>query len=281
MALELDAVRRIAGMLATVVAILGVYWLLLFIAQRSMLFQPPGIAGAPARPADARQIWLATSAGEVEAWYLPPLTVAAGPAPLLLFAHGNAELIDFWPAEFEEPRRRGVSVLLLEYPGYGRSQGRPSQRTISAATLAAYDWALRQPGIDPNRIVGYGRSVGAGAVCTLIGERQLAGIVLESSFTSVRAFARRYGAPAFLVRDPFDNLAALREYDGPVLVVHGARDDVIPTEHGRALAAAAPRAELYIADCAHNDCERPWERVTSFLARHGLLQGEREADVRS
>ena len=68
------------------------------------------------------QIWLNTSFGRVEAWYLPAIEPAPERAPLLLFAHGNGELIDYWPEEFDEPRRWGAGVLLVEYPGYGRSE---------------------------------------------------------------------------------------------------------------------------------------------------------------
>src|SRR5918997_6390473 len=89
------------------------YWGVLFAAQRAILFPAPSLAGAPARPADAKQIWLETPSGRVEAWYLRPLGVLTDPAPLLVFTHGNAELIDYWPLEFHLPRRWGLAVLLL------------------------------------------------------------------------------------------------------------------------------------------------------------------------
>jgi hypothetical protein len=72
---------------------------------------------------------------------------------VLLFAHGNGELIDHWPAEFDEPRSWGMAVLLVEYPGYGRSAGFPAQPTIAAAMAAAYDWIRTQPSLDANRII--------------------------------------------------------------------------------------------------------------------------------
>lgn len=256
-----------------IAALLAAYWSLLLLAQRSLLFPAPAAAGAPARPADAEQLWLATAAGSVEAWFLPPTAPAAAPSSLILFTHGNGELIDFWPAAFDEPRRWGVAVLLVEYPGYGRSPGHPSETTITQAVLAAYDWARARPGIDPRRIVAYGRSVGGGAACRLAARRPLAALVLESTFTSVRSFARGFGAPAFLVRDPFDNLAAVREYGGPLLLLHGSRDDIIPPGHSRVLAAAARQAELHLLPCGHNDCPREWPLIQTFLERHGLLPG--------
>lgn len=101
-------VQKVAiGGALVAVGLLAVYWTLLFFAQRSILFPAPPLAGAPPRPADAEQIWLTTSFGRVEAWYLPAIRSESGPSPLLMFSHGNAELIDYWPEEFDEPRRWG------------------------------------------------------------------------------------------------------------------------------------------------------------------------------
>jgi fermentation-respiration switch protein FrsA (DUF1100 family) len=189
---------------------------------------------------------------------------------LLLFGHGNGELIDYWPGEFREPRTWGMAVLLVEYPGYGRSAGRPSERAIRDAFVAAYDWAAAEHDIDADRIVGYGRSLGGGAVGRLSLERSLAALIFESAFSSTRPFARGFGAPGFLVRDPFDNVEALRAFDGPALVIHGARDEVIPVTHGRTLASAAG-VPLHELACGHNDCPRAWPLIEQFLADNDLL----------
>jgi pimeloyl-ACP methyl ester carboxylesterase len=253
------------------VAIVLAYWGLLFLMQRSMLFPAPAIAAAPLRPVDARQVWLATAAGRVEAWFLPARSAAHVRGPLIIFCHGNGELIDLWPAAFEEPRRWGVHVLLVEYPGYGRSPGQASEATTTQAVVAAYDWARGRPGIDEERIVAYGRSVGGGVACQLAARRPIAALVLESTFTSVRSLARRYLAPAILVREAFDNLAVVRQYRGPLLLLHGSLDDTIAPRHSRALAAAAHQAELHLLPCGHNDCPRQWPLVHGFLKRCGLL----------
>jgi uncharacterized protein len=169
------------------------------------------------------------------------------------------------------PRAWGVGALLVEYPGYGRSTGLPSERSIVEAMLAAYEWALQQPGVDPKRIVAYGRSLGGGAACALAQRKPVAALILESTFTSVRAFASGYRTPGFLVRDPFDNLATVRQFKGPLLIVHGTRDEVIPVQQARDLAAAAPQSELHLLECGHNDCDKPWPLVEAFLRRNGLL----------
>ena len=247
------------------------YWALLFFAQRSMLFPMPPVAGAPPRPAYAEQVWLNTSFGRIEAWYLPAARSSAIRSPMLLFTHGNGELIDYWPEEFEEPRAWGMGVLLVEYAGYGRSDGAPSQRSIAEGVLAAYDWARQRKETDPARIIPYGRSLGGGAASILAVERPVPGLILESSFSSVAAFASGFGAPNFLVRDKFDSVAALEKFKGPILILHGDRDELVPPSHARVLAAAAGNATLKFLPCGHNDCPRPWAEVRAFLDQHKVL----------
>jgi hypothetical protein len=103
----------------------------------------------------------------------------------------------------------------------------------------------------------------------------VAALVLQSTFTSVRSFAWRYLMPPFLVRDPFDNLAAVRGFTGPVLVIHGRRDGIIPFRHGEALAAAAREGSLVPLECGHNDCPPDWSAyldiLEAFLRGEGLL----------
>ena len=124
-------------------------------------------------------------------------------------------------------------------------------------------------------VVGWGRSLGGGAVCALARERSLAALVLESTFTSVIRMAQLVGLPArfapLLVRDSFDNLTLLRRFTGPVLLLHGERDEIVPPAEATALQAGARAAELHWLPCGHNDCARPWPPVLHFLAAHGLL----------
>lgn len=254
-----------------VIALIAAYWALLFVGQRGILFPAPPLAGAPPRPPDAQAIWLDTPSGRVEAWLLPPIGAWPGPAPLLIFTHGNGELIDHWPEAFDPPRTWGLAVLLLEYPGYGRSGGTPSDRSIREAILAADDWARQRSDLDASRIIPYGRSLGGSPAAMLAAERDTAALILESAFTSARAFARQFYAPGRLVRDALDTLASVKRFDGPVLVLHGEHDEIVPVAHGRALAAASQRADLQLFPCGHNDCPRPWAAVHRFLADHGLL----------
>lgn len=241
--------------------------------EYGMLFPaPPAPAGSPSFDAATRQTVLDTEDGHIEAFLLPGAETGGKPGPLLVYAHGNGELVDFWLEKFGPLRARGVSVLLVEYPGYGRSTGRPSEASIRRAMAAGYDWAIAQPGVDAARVVGHGRSLGGGAVCALGRVRPLAALILESTFTDIEDVASdTLRVPRFLVWNAFDNLAFVREFAGPVLVLHGEADASIPAAHARRLAEAARGAQLELLRCGHNDCPKPWERVVEFLHANGVL----------
>lgn len=246
-------------------ALLG-YYAFLYLVQRRLLYPAPHHASAV--PRDAETVTLSTASGPARAFFLP--AAAPGPAPAIVFLHGNAEQAEDWLTMFGPARKAGLAVLVVEYPGYGASPGHPTETSLTDAGLGAYDWLSRRADVDSTRIVAYGRSLGGGVATRLATRRHVAALVLESTFTSLRAFAARFWAPAFLVRDPFESLAELARYRGPLLVLHGERDDVAPFAQGRALAAAVPGSVFIPMDCGHNDCDRPWPGVLAFLRSHGI-----------
>ena len=261
-----------------VLLLYSVYAGFIFLMQRQIMF-PRGMIPSPSPDAGKvpgrEQIWLDTSYGKVEAWYLPPPRHLQRPGPAVIFAHGNGELIDFWPDELAPFRQMGIGVLLVEYPGYGRSGGSPSQKSITTAFVAAYDRLKQRPDIDPDRIVLFGRSIGGGAVCALAQARPSAALILMSTFINVSAFAKNFLVPPIFVRDPFDNLAVVKTYNGPILFIHGKQDDVIPYRHGLTLYRAAPNGKLLSYDCQHNDCLPGlgtfWQDVEIFLREAAIL----------
>src|SRR5262249_5366546 len=242
-------------------------------AERRVLFPaPPAPTRSPALDSNVEHIWLDIPGGRVEAFLLPSRSPGETSSPLIVYAHGNGELVDYWLRPLTELQSQGFSVLLVEYPGYGRSTGVPSEESIQQALAAGYDWAVSRPRVDPKRVIGHGRSLGGGAVCALARVRPLAALVLESTFTSVRDVAAEvFRVPRFLVSGSFDNLAFVSTYHSPVLILHGESDASIPVAQARRLAAAAPHATLQIMQCGHNDCPRPWATLKAFLDAHGLL----------
>ncbi len=256
------------------------YCCLLFLFQRQILFPRHQIgvgSGLTKKFSGLEEIWLETSFGRIETWLLTPAQDhGSEPSPAVIFAHGNAELIDFWPEELNRFTSFGIGVLLVEYPGYGRSQGSPSQKSIAETFIAAYDALVARKEVDSSRIVLFGRSLGGGAVCALAAKRPSAALILLSTFTSVQSCASNFLVPGFLVLDQFDNLAVVGSYHRPVLVVHGRDDNVIPYKHGVALYQEAQRAEMLTYDCRHNDCPPNWEifwqDMKSFLIRAEIIK---------
>lgn len=240
---------------------------------------PPAAAGRPGavRDAGGEALWIEADGARIEAWFLRSAT--PGAAPLVMYTHGNGELIDFWAEEFAPLRAAGMHVLLVEYPGYGRSRGRPSEGNITATLLAAYDLMARDPRVDATRIVGYGRSLGGGAIAQLAARRPMAALVLESTFTSLADIVRGFGIPDWLIVNRFDTRAALAHYPGPVLLLHGTRDVNIPVAHAHGLQRALPAATLRLLDCGHNDCPRQWELLLGFLAANGVCRKPDEETV--
>ncbi len=238
------------------------YLSILFISQRKMLFpaymiEVPQYAGDTIKSLE--QNWLEMEDGPVETWFLPAQSdndnIAENrKSPVIIFAHGNGELIDFWADEFLYFAKQGISILLVEYPGYGRSKGSPSQKSITKAFVKAYDMMLKRNDIDPEKIVFFGRSIGGGAVCSLARERKPAAIILMSAFINTKSFAGKYLAPGALILDPFDNLKVMEQFKGPALIIHGRHDELIPYDHGLKLHKACKNSKLITYDCGHNNC---------------------------
>ena len=255
---------------------------LLYFFQRQILF-PRRLVPQPSKSdqhiAGLQKFWLNTGFGKVEAWFLPPTSdFSAAPVPAVIFGHGNGELIDFWPATLEGFTRLGIALLLVEYPGYGSSAGTPSQYSIGQTFVAAYDDLVSRKDIDSSRIIFFGRSLGGGAVCALAQRRPPAALILMSTFTSVRSFAKQFLLPAFLVRDPFDNLSVIKNYSGPVLILHGRRDEVIPFTHGQRLHKSVQNGKMIAYEAGHNDCPPDWKvfwrDVEGFLHDIGLIHSD-------
>lgn len=263
--------QSLVWLLALFAGLYALYVLYFFLMQRAILFPThllPPVPAAPAPLAGREILWVTVDGEPVEAWLLWPQADEADEtraAPLLIIGHGNGERIDEWGRAVEPLRGMGYAVLLVEYPGYGRSGGSPSQRSILAAMQMAYDQAVAHPGIDGERVILFGRSVGGAAVALLSQERPSAGMILFSTFTSVGAMAQGMGLPGFLARDPFDVRAAVTAYPGPLLILHGERDRLVPFRHGQALHQAAPHSQFLPLPCDHNDCVQDWSAFWQML----------------
>jgi fermentation-respiration switch protein FrsA (DUF1100 family) len=190
-------------------------------------------------------------------WYIPPFPNPAGPFPALLWFYGNGETIAaIWPV-LREFRPARTALLVLDYPGYGASEGRTTEPALYEAADLAYAALITRPGVDASGVRVYGRSLGTVAAAHVAATHAVAGLVLESPFTNARDMARRHYAPfpRFLIRLKLDNLGTITRVRCPVLILHGTHDRLVPLEMGKRVAAAAPGpVELVLIEGAgHND----------------------------
>ena len=224
------------------------YW-----ANRSVYFPskyPEGFWGLQAQ-VGAADVWLDTADGvRIHAW-----RVSRGDGPVTLFFHGNAGNITDRAAHFREITAAGSSMLMLDYRGYGKSAGRPTEQGLFRDADAAYDFLLKA-GYGPGQIVIHGESLGSAVAVNLAARRACAGVVLEAPFTSARDVSRTVlpGIGPMLVWG-FDSLEKIGRIRAPMLFLQGDQDEIIPLRLGQALYAAAPQPKSFwvVPGAGHND----------------------------
>jgi len=238
---EFSLLRIVLSLAFIYAAVLGWVWV---VADR-MIFLPP----APSYRDTPDVIRLSTADGErIAAVYLPNPRATY----TLLFSHGNAEDLGGVLPLLPALRDLGFSVFAYDYRGYGLSEGRPSERNVYADIDAAYDYLTRDLRVPPERIILYGRSLGAGAAVDLAARRFVGGLILESPFlTAFRVMTR---IPVFPV-DKFRNVDKIGRVRCPVLVMHGEADEIVPLWHGQRLFETAPGPKTFVAipGAHHND----------------------------
>ncbi len=272
----MKTIAKVLLILAAIAFVLyALYCAQVWSIQRRMMF--PGAAmnavSDPAHwPPHAQSLSLDDAAIGARAIWVP--ASSDGPVSTVMFFHGNAEFAFKSVAELSALVGESRNLLLIEYPGYAGAPGAPSLESILAVSTLAYDWLLAQPTVDRKRIVALGRSIGGGPAAELSRHRPLAALILMSTFTSIEDMARGFYVPALLIRDPFDNRARVAQLNGPTLVMHGKRDNVIPYALGLALSKASPRTQFVTLSCAHNDCALDGieirNAVSAFLTAHAL-----------
>jgi uncharacterized protein len=260
---------RLRGlMLSLVIAYLVVVVLLLAFEKRLIFFpQIPGRLTGDWSPPDLahEEVWFSAADGvRLYAWWIPAATGAGpGDAPTFLCFHGNAANVA-WRADFYRfLRGLPANVLALEYRGYGRSEGTPSEGGLYRDADAAYTHLVRERGIPPGRVILLGQSLGTAIAAELASQRQAGGVVLEAPFPSARALAQRvyWFLPGlgWVIRSRLEtsrNLeTANQKFHAPLLVIHCTQDPVIPFAFGKQVydAALQPKAFLAVPGQCHEE----------------------------
>lgn len=239
---------------ALAVAVLGGAGMLGFVDR--LIFQPSG--GLDLRPEQVglsgEEVRLRTEDGvSLHGFFLP----APGASRALLFLHGNAGNASHRLPNAAELVRLGTHVLLPDYRGYGLSEGSPGETGVYRDARAAFEYLRDVRGVPEERIVVFGRSLGSAVAVDLVRDRPIAGLILESTFTSAADVARgTFGwLGAVLARGRFDVAGRIAQVRCPLLFFHGDRDGIIRLELGRRLFELAPEPKAFkvIPGAGHND----------------------------
>jgi fermentation-respiration switch protein FrsA (DUF1100 family) len=215
--------------------------------------------------------WFEAADGtKLHGWYVPH----ASPRAVMLIAHGNGgNLTHRWDL-LELLHELGVSAMIFDYRGYGRSSGSPTEAGILADARAARRWLAQRAGVREADVVLFGESLGGGVMVDLAATDGARALVLESTFTSlpdVAAFHYRWLPVRLLMRTRLDSITKIGEYRGPLLQFHGDADTIIPLAIGERLfhAAGEPKQLVIIPGGDHNDPRSPQfvAALDQFLAR--------------
>lgn len=254
-----------------------------YVRQGKMLYYPLREIGQTPKDIglDYEDLQLRTKDGLlISAWYVP----ADFERAVLLFCHGNAGNISHRLDSIRIFHDLGLSVLIFDYRGYGKSEGSPDEEGTYRDAEAGYDYLTNQRGVSPEKIVLFGRSLGSAVAAETALRRTAGALIVESGFTSVPDLGRHYYPflPVRLIsRYHYTTIEKIVRIAAPKLLIHSPDDEIIPFSHGEALFAKAGDPKKFLAiRGGHNDGflisgEAYVDGIRSFLVTH--LRDERNA----
>jgi len=217
------------------------------------------------------ELWLQASDGnKILAWWIPP--PAGKPKKAVLYCHGNGGNLSL---RFEGVKRwlelLEVGVLIFDYPGYGKSLGRPSEQSCYASSKASLDWLLQQ-GFKPCDLIFYGGSLGGTIAANLAASYNPGCTVLVSAFTSFKDMAKKLypwlPGTSFL-KTKLDTLAHIKASTSPLFFAHGTADRLVPFAHGKILYEGSNAKKFFhvMKDLDHHHSPNPafYENLKHFL----------------
>jgi hypothetical protein len=225
--------------------------------EESLIFLPSKFPAGDWAPVglEFEDAWFKSADGvRLHGWYCPH----PSPRAFVLFAHGNAGNLSHRAPVLRLLRNAlRASVMIFDYRGYGRSEGRPNETGVCRDAIAARDWLARREGTSAEKIVLMGRSIGGAVIVDLAAREGARALVLESTFTTlpdVAAVHYPWAPVRRLLRTRFNSLEKIPRFAGPLLQSHGDADEVVPYELGRRLfeAAVGPKQFVTIPGGDHN-----------------------------
>lgn len=207
----------------------------------------------------------------VNALFVPP----PPGRPLVLCFHGNGGCLVHWEYLVYGFSEQNCGALVIDFHGYGKTGGRPSETTIYRDAEASVAWLRDVHGITPGRIFIFGKSLGAGPAVEIATRYRFQGLILDSAYTSLSGPAAAH-YPFLPVRlmllDRYDNIGKIARIGCPLLMIHGDADSIIPYVEGVKLhaAAAGPKEFFALKGADHNDAPPPgyWETIRAWINKH-------------
>jgi fermentation-respiration switch protein FrsA (DUF1100 family) len=203
----------------------------------------------------------------LKAWYHP----AKPHKPTLFFLHGNAGHIGDRAHIVQPYIKEGFGIFLFEYRGYGDNPGYPSETN----NVADAEIALQNLRRHNACVIVYGESLGTGVAVALAAQNKVAALILESPFSRLSDVAKKHYPflPVdIILREQYDSIDSIANIHAPVLLMHGAQDQLVPvTESEKLYQAALPPKSLMIApDKAHSNLDPMWMKnvATDFLRKN-------------
>ena len=246
--------------------------LLLFFFEEKLIFFPYQSVDSPPPGSGFKEVFIDTEDGlRLNGWFYR----SPSPGIFVLFFHGNAGDLEHRGDFLLTLKDYDLSFLAIDYRGYGKSEGSPTESGIVLDAKAAYRCLVEAEGVEPGCIVPFGRSIGSYPAAAIAADSEVAGLILEGTFTSIVDVASRiyFFLPVrYLMRTKFDNTVAIKNITVPKLFIHAGDDEIIAKDIGLKLYAQAPEPkELYIvAGAGHNDTpyiggKEYYDRISAFL----------------
>jgi uncharacterized protein len=241
-----------------------------FFAQKSMLFYPQPLTYKVQLHENLEEVSITTPENLILKGWLCK-SESQKPHKLIIYFGGNAEEVSHMipmASLFE-----GWALLLINYPGYGESEGKPGQKQFFEAALSIYDYAATRTDIDPENIMVMGRSIGTGVATYLASQKETKAVVLISPFGSIQSVAQQslpFLPVGLLLRHPFRSEKYAKKIEVPLLAFYGTVDNIIPPKHTHELVDSwKGRTTLVeLEGYGHNDVfesQRMWEEINWFL----------------
>ena len=243
-----------------------------YIETRTLFYPTKDVASFPDRAnLEFEDVFFKTTDNlTLNGWYVP----SKGAVTTILFCHGNAGNISHRIEKLKFFHDLGCNIFVFDYRGYGRSQGRPSEKGFYNDAKAAYEWLLFR-GIASSQIIGYGESIGGAVMVDLASKEKMKAVILDSTLTSVKdLIARAYPfLPYWVFYSRFDSETKIKSVKVPKLMIHSQNDEIIPFAIGRKLYEVSPEPkEFFQIHGGHNSCfyesqESLREKIGNFISR--------------